>query len=149
MRGHVNSQEMLFSHDSPESRVLAAHPLQRIKAVADEVLRGLLPTFAEMYNTVGDPSIPPERLLNRDVLITRYSVRSRWLFSKRLDTDLYFRWFLDMSLDERGFEHSTFSQNSERLLAHTVRGPRFFDTVVAAARRDGLLSDEHFTVDRT
>jgi hypothetical protein len=53
-----------------------------------------------------------------------------------------------MSLDEPGFEHSTFSQNSERLVAHAV-AQRFFDAVVAAARREGLLSDEHFTVDGT
>ena len=35
IRSHVNSQEMLFSYVSSESRVLAAHPLRGIKAVAD------------------------------------------------------------------------------------------------------------------
>ena len=148
MRGHVNPQSMLFSYVSPDSRVSAAHPLRRIKAVADQVLRGLSPTFAEMYSTVGRPSIPPERLLKSEVLIALYSVRSRRLYCGRLDTDLLFRWFLDMSLDEPGFEHSTFSQNSERLMAHAV-AQRFFDAVVAVARREGLLSDEHFTVDGT
>lgn len=53
-----------------------------------------------------------------------------------------------MSLDEHGFDHGTFSQKSERLLAHAV-AQRFFDAVVAYARREGLLSDEHFTVDGT
>lgn len=148
MRGHVNSQAMLFSYVSPESRVPAAHPLRRIKAGADEVLRHLSPTFAAMYSTVGRPSIPPERLLKSEVLIALYSVRSRRLFCERLDTDLLFRWFLDMSLDEPGFEHSTFSQNSERLLTHAV-AQRFFDAVVTVARREGLLSDDHFTVDGT
>jgi hypothetical protein len=33
-------------------------------------------------------------------------------------------------------------------LAHAV-AQRFFDAVVAYARREGLLSDEHFTVDGT
>lgn len=148
MRGHVNSQEMLFSYVSPASRVPAAHPLRRIKAVADQVLRELSPTFAAMYSAVGRPSIPPERLLKSEVLIALYSVRSRRLFCERLDTDLLFRWFLEMSLDEPGFEHSTFSQNSERLLAHAV-ARKFFDAVVGEARREGLLSDEHFTVDGT
>ena len=46
MRGHVNPQSMLFSYVSPDARVSAAHPLRRIKAVADQVLRGLSPTFA-------------------------------------------------------------------------------------------------------
>lgn len=148
MRGQVNPQAMLFSYVSPESRVPATHPLRRMKAVADQVLRELSPTFAAMYSAIGRPSIPPERLLKSEVLIALYSVRSRRLFCERLDTDLLFRWFLDMSLDEPGFEHSTFSQNSERLVAHAV-ARRFFDAVVATARREGLLSDEHFTVDGT
>lgn len=148
MRGHVNPQAMLFSYVSPDARVPATHPLRRIKAVADQVLRDLSSTFAAMYSAIGRPSIPPERLLKSEVLIALYSVRSRRLFCERLDTDLLFRWFLDMSLDEPGFEHSTFSQNSERLVVHAV-AQRFFDAVVAAARREGLLSDEHFTVDGT
>lgn len=146
MRGHFDPQAILFSYVSPETRVPVTHPLRRIKRVADQVLRDLSPTFAEMYSVVGRPSIPPERLLKSEVLIALYSVRSRRLFCERLDT--VFRWFLDMSLDEPGFEHSTFSQNSERLLAHAV-AQRFFDAIVAVARREGLLSDEHFTVDGT
>ncbi len=116
--------------------------------MADQVLRKLAPTFGAMYSAVGRPSIPPERLLKSEILIALYSVRSRRLFCERLDTDLLFRWFLDMSLDEPGFEHSTFSQNSERLLRHeTAR--KFFDAIVGHAQREGLLSDEHFTVDGT
>jgi hypothetical protein len=53
-----------------------------------------------------------------------------------------------MNLDEPSWDHSTFSANRDRLLAHEV-GRRFFDAVVAQARRAGLLSDEHFTVDGT
>ena len=132
MRGRVNPQEMLFSYVSPESRVPAAHPLRRIKAVADQVLRDLSSTFTAMYSVGGRPSIPPERLLKSELLIALYSVRSRRLFCERLDYDLLFRWFLDMSLDESGFDHRTLSQNSERVLAHAV-AQRFFDAVVAYA----------------
>ena len=53
-----------------------------------------------------------------------------------------------MSLDEPVFEHSSFSQNSERVLRHEV-AQRFFDAVVGTARGAGLLSDDHFTVDGT
>ena len=73
--------------------LVADRMLQRIKAVADQMLRGLSPIFAEMYSAVCHPSIPSERFLNRDVLITEYSMRSRWLFSERLDTDFLFRRF--------------------------------------------------------
>jgi IS5 family transposase len=75
-------------------------------------------------------------------------VRSERLFCEQLDYNILFRWFLDMSLDEESFDHSTFSRNRERLLLHDV-AREFFVTVVEDARSAGLLSDEHFTVDGT
>ena len=51
-------------------------------------------------------------------------------------------------MDEASFDHSTFSRNRARLLAHEVAG-EFFRAVVEQARRLRLLSDEHFTVDGT
>lgn len=148
MRGDSSYQEAMFSYISPDARVPSTHPIRPIKAMADRVLASLSPVFDRMYSAVGRPSIPPERLLKGELLIALYSVRSRRLFCERLDYDILFRWFLDMSLDEPGFDHSTFSQNSERLLTHAV-AQQFFDAVVRLARRDGLLSDEHFTVDGT
>jgi IS5 family transposase len=59
-----------------------------------------------------------------------------------------FRWFLDLDMLGDAFDHSTFSKNQERLLAHDAAG-QFFATVVAQARAKGLMSDEHFTADGT
>jgi hypothetical protein len=53
-----------------------------------------------------------------------------------------------MNLEEPSFDASTFSKNRERLLEHQV-SQRFFDAVVKLARKSKVLSDEHFTVDRT
>jgi transposase len=148
MRGYVSGQEMMFSYLSPEARVPATHPLRPIKAMADQVLQRLSPTFEAMYSQTGRPSIPPERLLKGELLIALFSVRGHRLFCEMLDYNILFRWFLDMSLDESGFDHSTFSQNSARVLTHEV-ARRFFDAVVRSAQGEGLLSDEHFTVDGT
>jgi transposase len=128
--------------------VPADHPIRLIKQQADAALQTLDRTFAEMYSDVGRPSIPPERLLKAQLLIALSSVRSDRLFCERLDYDILFRWFLDMNLEEPSWDHSTFSANRDRLLAHDV-ACRFFDAVVNQARRAGLLSDEHFTVDGT
>jgi transposase len=138
----------MFSYLSPEARVPATHPLRPIKARADELLVALERTFEEMSSQTGRPSIPPERLLKSELLIALFSIRGHRLFCEELASNILFRWFLDMSLDEPVFDHSTFSQNSERLLQHEV-AQRFFDAVVSSARREGLLSDEHFTVDGT
>ncbi len=148
MRGEPRGQEALFSSRSPEARVPSTHPVRALTRTADTLLATLSPTFDAMYSVVGRPSIPPERLLKAQLLIALYSVRSDRLFCERLDYDILFRWFLDMSLDEPSFDHSTFSKNSERLLQHQVAW-KFFDAVVRYARTEGLLSDEHFTVDGT
>lgn len=148
MRGHVDSQDGLFSYFSVEERIAADHPLRRVKAQADAVLGSMSPAFERMYAEGGRPSIAPERLLKATVLIALYSVRSDRLFCEMLDYNLLFRWFLDMGLEEASFDHSTFSKNRARLIEHDI-AQAFFAGVVEQARAQKLLSDEHFTVDGT
>ncbi len=148
MRGRVDPQESMFSYFSPESRVPEGHPLRRIKQQADIVLGSMNAELDRIYAEIGRPSIPPERLLKASLLIALYSVRSDRLFCEMLDYNILFRWFLDMSLEEFGLEQSNFSRLRERLVGQdTAR--MFFDAVVGEARKAGLLSDEHFTVDGT
>jgi transposase len=148
MRGQVDPQGSMFSYFSPESRVPAEHPLRAIKRDADAVLASLSAEFDELYAEDGRPSIPPERLLKGSLLIALYSVRADRMFCEMLDYNILFRWFLDMSLEERGLDQSNFSRLRERL-DKTDLACRFFDAVVGEARKRGLLSDEHFTVDGT
>jgi len=147
MRGEQTSQ-MTFSTVSPASRVPADHPIRAIKELADAQLAELSPVFDEMYSTKGRPSIPPERLLKACLLIALYSVRSERQFCERLDYDLLFRFFLDMNLDEPSFDASSFARNKERLLAADV-ARLFFEGVVGVAKKQSLISKEHFTVDGT
>jgi uncharacterized protein YoaH (UPF0181 family) len=65
-----------------------------------------------------------------------------------LQTDLLFRWFVDLALEEPVFDASTYSKNQERLLTHEV-ADLFFSEVVELARRHGWVSDDHFSVDGT
>ena len=148
MRGRQDPQVSMLAFVDLESRVSVGHPIRTIKRLADEALRELSPLFDEIYAETGRPSIPPERLLKASLLIALYSVRSERAFCEELEYHLLFRWFLDMSLMEPGFDASTFSKNRGRLLAHKV-GREFFDVVVAHAQDRKLLSDEHFTVDGT
>ena len=146
MRGADTKQALMFSTISPEKRVPADHPLRPVKRMADQALADLSPVFDEMYSAVGRPSIPPERLLKSLLLMAFHSIRSERLFCEHLDYNLLFRWFLDMSMDEPSFDHSSFSRNRDRLLEHDVAG-QFFIAVVNQARAAGLMSNEHFTVD--
>jgi len=148
MRGHVDPQGSMFSYFSPESRVPAEHPLRAIKADAEAVLASLSRELDELYAEEGRPSIPPERLLKASLLIALYSVRADRMFCEMLDYNILFRWFLDMSLEERGLDQSSFSRLRTRLVKSDLAS-RFFDAVVSEARKRGLMSDEHFTVDGT
>ncbi|MGH7908988.1 MAG: IS5 family transposase [Thermodesulfobacteriota bacterium] len=148
MRGHVDPQSGLFSYFSVEERIAADHPLRAVKAQADAVLVSMGPAFERMYADCGRPSIAPERLLKATLLIALYSVRSDRLFCEMLDYNLLFRWFLDLGLEERSFDHSSFSKNRSRLIEHEI-AKGFFAGAVARARAQNLLSDEHFTVDGT
>lgn len=148
MRGHVDPQAAMFSYFSPESRVPENHPLRPIKAQADAVLGSMTAEFDRLYAETGRPSIPPERLLKASLLIALYSVRSDRVFCEMLDYNILFRWFLDMSLEQKGLDQSNFSRLRERLVEEDT-AKRFFDAVVRAAREANLLSNEHFTVDGT
>jgi transposase len=138
----------LFSYFSVEERIAADHPLRRIKAQADAVLASMNAAFEAMCAEGGRPSIAPERLLKASLLIALYSVRSDRLFCEMLDYNMLFRWFLDMDLEERSFDHSSFSKNRARLIEHEI-AKGVFAGVVNQAKAKQLLSDEHFTVDGT
>lgn len=148
MRGHDERSEFLFSYVAPEQRVPKDHPLRTVRELTDAVLVQLSPRFRKLYSDFGRPSIPPEQLLRALVVQVLYSVRSERLLMEQLNYNLLFRWFVGLGLDEPVWDHSTFSKNRDRLLdGHIAQA--FFDEVVAAARAQRLLSDEHFTVDGT
>lgn len=148
MRGTQERQATMLAVISIENRVPKDHPLRRIKAMADRELLKLSGVFDRMYSTVGRPSVAPEKILKSLLLIALYSVRSERQFCEQLDYNLLFRWFLDMELVEESFDATVFTKNRERLMEHEV-GRLFFDAVVGQARRAGLMSEDHFTVDGT
>ena len=148
MRGDVKKQASFLTIVGPEQRVPQEHPIRRIKALADAELERLSPQFDEMYAGGGRPSIPPESLLKACLLIALFSVRSERQFCERLNYDLMFRYFLDMGMEDDGFDASTFAKNKERLLKADV-ARLFFDGVVRRAKEGRLISAENFTVNGT
>ena len=147
MRGRTTRQAT-FTAITPDQKVPRNHPIRRIKALVEPLLKELSPVFEEMYAVIGRPSIPPEHLLKATLLMTLYSVRSERQLCERLEYDLLFKWFLDLNLEDPAFDASTFSKNRGRLMEHAVAA-RFMQTVVEEAGRRRLLSEEHFTVDGT
>lgn len=147
MRGNDDQpQSGMFSYVSLEERIPAAHPLRGVRQLADAVLAEMSKDFDGLYAKVGRPSIPPERLFRALLLQVFYSVRSERLLMEQLDYNLLFRWFVGLEIDEPVWNHAVFSKNRDRLLNQEV-AQRFFAQVNSQAQ--GLMSDEHFTVDGT
>jgi transposase len=138
----------MFSYVTPEKRVRADHPLRPIRQMTDVALARLSPRFDRLYSTTGRPSIPPEQLLRALLLQMLYSIRSERLLVEELDYSVLYRWFVGLSMDDTIWDATTFTKNRDRLLAGDI-ADAFFAEVLAAIKQEGLLSDEHFTVDGT
>lgn len=147
MRGTVDEQAPLFHVFNVEDRIRPDHPLRDIKRRVDRILDGMSAQFAKAYSVTGRPSVPPERLLKALLLMALYSVRSERQLCERIDTDLLFRWFLDLQPSDDAFDATTFTHNRKRLDDHRLTAT-FFDAVVREAIAAGLCS-EHFSVDGT
>src|SRR5205823_90338 len=148
MRGDDPRHDSMFSYVTPEARVRPDHPLRPIRRMTDAALERLSPRFARLYSTTGRPSIPPEQLLRALLLQILYSIRSERLLVEELDYSVLYRWFVGLSMDDPIWDATTFTKNRDRLMHGDIAGD-FCAEVLAAIRADGLLSDEHFTVDGT
>ncbi len=148
MRGRPDPQTQFFYTIDIESRIRKNHPMRPVKKRVDAILQSMDGLFSIAYHRDGRPGIPPERLLKAMLLMTLYSVRSERQLCERIDTDLLFRWFLNMSPEEPSFDPTVFTHNRPLMDEHGITAA-FFDAVLAQAIHAGLCSDDHFSVDGT
>ena len=148
MRGEDRESGSLFSYVSCEARVPADHPLRAIRAIVDEALEVLSPTFERLYAKTGRPSIAPEKLLRALLLQAFYGIRSERQLMEQLDYNLLFRWFVGLSMDAAAWDATVYSKNRDRLIDGDVAA-RFLQALVKSERVKALLSDDHFSVDGT
>ena len=87
-------------------------------------------------------------MLRALLLQVLYTIRSERQLVEQLQYNLLFQWFVGLSLDDAMWDATTFTKNRDRLLTGEI-AEAFFQEVLAAARAQGLLSAEHFTVDGT
>ena len=93
----------------------------------------MAPDFGALYSRIGRPSIAPERLLRAMLLQAFYSVRSERQLMERLDTDLLFRWFVGLAIDDPVWDATVFSKNRDRVLEGAVAA-KFLAAVLAQPR---------------
>ena len=148
MRGRDLSQDSFFSYGSLEERIPADHALRPIRRMVDAALRGMSRQFSSLYAAQGRPSIPPERLLRALLLMVLYSIRSERRLMEELDYNLLYRWFVGLNQEQAVWDATTFSKSRERFIDGEIAA-RFFAEVMGQAQAEGLVSEEHFSVDGT
>ena len=149
MRGSDKRAGSLFSYVDLEARVRADHPLRPIREIANAALADLTQAFEALYPPrLGRPSIPPERLLRAMLLQAFYGIGSERQLMERMEFDLLFRWFVGLGVDDRAWDHSSFTKNRDRLLDGEIV-PKFLAAVLAQPRVRRLMSSAHFSVDGT
>ena len=148
MRGEDRTSGALFSYVDVEARIPAQHPLRAMRRLTNAALAELDARISALYDGIGRPSIPPERLLRATLLQLLYSIRSERQLVERLEFDMLFRWFVGLSIDEKMFDASTFSKNRDRLLTHEI-AQEFLSSLLGLPEVKRLMSAEHFSVDGT
>lgn len=148
MRGERPTSQPMFYYFDLEQRIRPDHPLRPIKARVEGALREMPRAFTAAYSPLGRPSIAPEQLLKALMLQALFSIRSERQLVEQIDVHLLFRWFLDLPVDVPTWDATTLTKNRERFEQHGLI-QRFFSSVVQQAIAEGLVSEEHFTVDGT
>ena len=148
MRGVQSFQGAMFSYISLEDRVSAQHPLRKLRALVDALLASMSAEFEAVYARKGRPSVPPEMLLKALLLQILFSIRSERLLVEAIDYNLLYRWFVGLNIEDKVWDHSTFSANRERLFNEDLARV-FFERVKHSAHWARLIGDEHFSVDGT
>ena len=122
------------------------HPLRKLRAVVDVLLRTMDADFAARYAKTGRASIPPERLLRASWLPVLYSVRSERQRVEQIEFNLLYRWFVGLTLDAVVWDHSTFDPEAR---LHKKRAgdqsPLGFMGHALMENRQGLVVDAEVT----
>lgn len=148
MRGNDIFQEQLFTTVHLEAYIPADHPLRSIKSVLDEALKRISASLGALYSDRGRESIAPERLIRAQLLQVLYSIRSERQLVEQINYNLLYRWFVGLTIDDKVWDHSSFTTNRDRLLERDII-VELFEEVVTLADKKGYLSDDHFSVDGT
>ena len=135
MRGNQDFQGAMFSYISLEERVPAAHPLRKLRAVVDALLASMNSEFEAVYARRGRPSVPPEMLLKALLLQILFSIRSERQLVEAVNYNLLYRWFVGLNIEDKVWDHSTFSANRERLFNEDL-ARAFFERALESSTGD-------------
>src|ERR1700734_1282292 len=143
MRGDDERSGSLFSYVDLEARVGKDHPLRTIRGVVNEALASLSSEFSGALRADGSPLDSAREAgagdAVADVLHDPLGAAVDGAARVRSPVSLVRR----PGVDDRAWDHSTFSKNRERLLEGDIAA-KLLSAVMAQPRVKRLLSSDHF-----
>ena len=104
---------------------------------------------ALLYSNTGTPGIDPEIIIKIILLGPLFNIRSVRQTVKEVQTNLAYRWFLGLGIDEKVPDHSTISQAYRRRFHDNDVFQEIFEDIVRQAEAHGFISGRILITDST
>lgn len=145
MMGQTANQDQLFYAFNLEDHIPRNHLLRGINRFLD--LSTLRQHLAPFYSHTGRPSIDPELMIRMLVIGYCFGIRSERRLCEEVHLNLAYRWFCQLSLEDKIPDHSTFSKNRHGRFRESDTFRHVFETVLRRCMTEGLVGGEGFAVD--
>jgi transposase len=148
MMGHWQNRRHVSSVTTVDQLVPTDHFLRTVDEMIDfSFIEDLsLPHYSE---AMGRPSIPPPVLFRMLFLGYFYGIRSERQLEKEIQTNVAYRWFLGLSLEDPVPDHSTISVNRRRRFGDTDVFREIFERTVEMAQEDRMVGGRVLLTDST
>jgi transposase len=140
-----HDQGQLFYSFCLDDIVPSNHRVREIAAVLD--LSWVHGELAPYYSNLGRPSIDPVLMIRMLVLGYVFAIRSERLLCREVQVNLAYRWFCDLSIEDKVPDHSAFSRARNERFRDSDIFRLVFERVVEACIAAGLVGGEGFAVD--
>src|SRR6202022_4576133 len=145
MGGLDHDQRQLFYSFCLEDAVPQDHLVRAIAGVLD--LSWVHAALAPHYQKLGRPSIDPVLMIRMLAVGYVFAIRSERALCRDVQVNLAYRWFCDLSIEDKVPDHSAFSRARNERFRNTDVFRTVFERVVEACIRAGLVGGEGFAVD--
>src|SRR5438105_5437700 len=141
----IDDQEQFFYSFCLGEAVPDDHPVREIAAVLD--LSWVHSQLASYYSRLGQPSIDPVLMIRMLIVGYVFAIRSERTLCHDVQVNLAYRWFCDLSIEDKVPDHSAFSRARNERFRDSDIFRSVFVRVVNACIRAGLVGGEGFAVD--
>src|ERR671930_379403 len=146
MMGRLShDQEQFFYSFRLDEVVSDDHPVREIAAVLD--LSWVHSELAPYYSRLGRPSIDPVLMIRMLIIGYVFAIRSERALCRDVRVNLAYRWFCELSIEDKIPDHSAFSRARNERFRNSDIFRSVFERVVGACIGAGLVGGEGFAVD--